>query len=105
MYREKRPALGILRVEEPHIAAALTDANDDLLVAVAEPGFALSSTLFAADIGFIHFDSTVQHGCIYLTHGATDTVTEIPSGFVGAAKNPAHFVGGESLAPSGKSNR
>src|ERR1035441_5629101 len=38
-------ALGIFRMEEPHIPAALANTNDDELVAVAEPGFAEATLL------------------------------------------------------------
>jgi hypothetical protein len=91
--------LGIFGVKEPQIAVALPNANHYLLI-----GRSLSAsgiTLFSADIGFIHFDSTVKHGPIYFFHGRTDAMAEIPRGLIGtfvlAPDRALELVGAHAL--------
>src|SRR5208283_1166277 len=38
---------------------------------------------FATNVGFVHFDSTIQHGLLYFFHGHTNTAAELPCCFVG----------------------
>jgi len=74
--------LGIVSVEEPQIAATLPNTDDNFFgVPFAAPAGTVAP-LLAADVGFVHFDSTVKHGLIDLFHGCADTVAEIPSGLV-----------------------
>ena len=39
---------------------------------------------FATNVGFVHFDSTIQHGLLYFFHGRTNTAAEITWCFVRA---------------------
>ena len=40
--------------------------------------------LLSAHIGFVHFDSTIQHWTVNLSHGCTNAVEQIPRRFVRA---------------------
>lgn len=75
--------LHVLSVEESQSSAALPDANNDLLVGIPVSGLAVG-VLLSADVGFVHFDSTVQHGAIYFDHSATYAMAEIPGRLVRA---------------------
>jgi len=77
-----RTLLNISCMEETKIAITLPDADDDLLCVVSESRFALASVQLAADIGFIHFDSTIEHGLICFFHCCTNAMAEIPGRFV-----------------------
>src|ERR1019366_780778 len=77
--------LGILSVEETQIAITLPNPDDHFFrVALTAPAASITA-LLSADIGFIHLDSTVQHGAINLSHSATNAMAEIPCGLIGAA--------------------
>ena len=52
---------------------------------------------FSADIGFIHFDSTVQHGPLYFFHSSADAVAEIPSGLVADLDRSPYLVSRNSF--------
>src|SRR5207249_1734769 len=69
-------------LEQPKLAAALTDANDDLLVFGAAS--ALAALHFAAYVGLIHFDYARKFGLLAVRgrHSLTDTHTQIPSRLV-----------------------
>src|SRR5271166_5265272 len=74
--------LSIFRMEKPQITVALANPDYDFLI-----GFSLAATstaILSADVSFIHFDSTVQHGPVNLFHGATYAVEEIPRRLVRA---------------------
>ena len=73
----KRAVSYVLSVEEPQIAATLPDTDNNFLVLVAN---VLTSP--AANVGFVHFDSTVQQGLACLFHGRTDAMAKIPSRFI-----------------------
>src|ERR1035438_904031 len=89
--------LGIFCMEEAYRPAALTNTNHDLLVAVAESGFAETALLLAADVGFVHFDSTVQHWPLRFHHSATNAMAEVPRGFVADSDGALHLVRGKPL--------
>ena len=91
-------ALGILGMEETEFSAALPNADDYLLGGFAESRFVLVTTLNAANIGFVNFDSTIQHRAIYFLHGRTDAMAEVPSGFVAHAKSTFDLVCAHALA-------
>src|SRR5437899_2490387 len=93
-----RTLLNIGCVEETKIAITLPDADDDLLCVVSESRFALAAVQFAADIGFIHFDSTVEHGLICFFHCCTDAMAKIPSSLIAHANGTLDLVSGDSLA-------
>lgn len=93
----QRATLGVFRVEETHRAAALTNAENNLLIAVSETRLAMT-LLMSTNIGFVHFDSTVQQGPLRLDHGATDAVAEIPCCLVTDSDSALHLVRRESLA-------
>jgi len=78
--------LYILGVEEPQIATPLPESDHDFLVGAASAK--LSAAPATAHIGFVHFDSTVQHGPICFFHGGTDTMAEIPCRFVRTPVDP-----------------
>ena len=87
----------ILSMEEPEIAAALADADHDLLVGIAVPSLAVG-VLLTAEIGFVHFDSTVHHGWLKVFHGSTDAMTEIPRGLIADAQSTLDLIGAHSLS-------
>src|SRR2546427_3346317 len=94
-----RTLLNIGCMEETKIAITLPDADDDLLCVVSESRFALASVQLAADIGFIHFNRTVQHGLIYFLHSSTDAMAKIPRGFVAPySERSLDLIGRHSLA-------
>ena len=90
--------LNISCMEETKIAITLPDADDDLLCVVSESRFALASMQFAADIGFIHFDSTIEHGLICFFHCCTDAMAKIPSSLIAHPNGTLDLVSGDSLA-------
>ena len=78
----QRSLAGVLCMEETHITSALSNANYHFFI-----GGRLASSgvpLLSAHVGFVHFDSTVQHWGVYFFHSGTDAVTEVPCGLVGA---------------------
>jgi len=77
----QRPALGIFGMEESQIAVALAEADDHFFV--GKSCTLTSTTIFPADIGFVHLNSTVKHGLVCFFHGRTDAMTEIPCRLVG----------------------
>ena len=97
----QRAALDIPRVKESQIAATLPDAHNDLLVGIAVPGLAVG-VLLPADVGFIDFDRSVEHGLIYLLHRLADAVTQVPRGliraFVLAPESALELTGAHTFA-------
>jgi len=90
--------LGIFGVEESHVTAALTDADNDLLrVPLAAPALTVTAQL-SADIGFVHFDLTVEHWNVKFHHGATYAMAEVPCGLIADAESALHLVRRKSLA-------
>ena len=77
----QRTRLCVIGMEESQIATALPDTDYDLFV--LSPATA-DTALLAAEVGFVHFDRTVEHGPIHFFHGCSDTVTEIPCRLIGA---------------------
>src|SRR5205807_3296932 len=85
-------ALGILRMEETQIAAALPDSNDNFL------GFCASvdtpSDFLSADIGFIHLNRAIQFlEWRHLGHCVPDSVAEIPCCAVVDSQYPFKLIG------------
>ncbi len=78
---------GIGGVEESKVTAALSNADNDLFVRCCATS-ATSTAILPANIGFVHFDSTVKHGLIHLFHSRTNSMAEVPSCFVRASINP-----------------
>ena len=78
----QRSFAGILSMEETNIAAALPDANHHFFVISSALEF--FSAMLAADIGFVHLYSTVQHRAIYFLHGRPDAMAQVPRRFVRA---------------------
>ena len=70
----------ILRVEEAKLPATLPNTNNDFLIFKS----LVSSTapIYSADIGFIHFDFSIKHGLVSLSHSSANTMAEIPRSFV-----------------------
>ena len=73
---------GVTRVEESQIAIALPNADHNLLR--FHGNLDTLPALATANVGFIHFYSTVKHGLVYFLHGSTDAMTEVPCRLVGA---------------------
>src|SRR5208283_3161613 len=74
--------LGIFGMEESKFTVALANTNDAFLV--VSPTHPLASVLDSAHIGFVHFDSTIQHAAVCLSHSSTNAMEQIPRRFVGA---------------------
>ncbi len=92
----KRSRLHVRGMEEPQIAAALTNTNDYFFGGAAPR---LATTWGpAAHICFVHFDSTRHHGLVNLFHGGPDAMAEIPRGLVADAQSTFDLVRGHSLA-------
>ena len=89
----QRAALYILRMEEAKIAAALTDADDDLFV--GQPVF--FSDGFSADISLIHFDFAAEHRPIGLHHSCADSMAEIPCRLVANSERALNLASGDSF--------
>ncbi|MGD0402321.1 MAG: hypothetical protein ABSB66_03920 [Candidatus Acidiferrales bacterium] len=69
-------AFCITGMEEPEIAAALTDSNDDFFIVVfCRPSL---PQILATNVRFVHFDFAAQHRSIDFNHSGADSVTEIP---------------------------
>src|SRR5438105_7275910 len=95
-YISQSPALSIFRMKESQITIALPNADHNLFVGSS---FASSwVTLLSANICFIHFHSTVEHGSVGFSHCRPDSMTEIPSSLIADSKDTLQFVRGESLA-------
>lgn len=96
----QRAGLRICRMEESKIAAALPDANYDFFLILAVPDSLAS--LLSANVGFVHLNSAVKHGLVYLLHCVADPVAQVPRGFVGAfvlaPDRAPDLISGHSLA-------
>jgi len=69
-------------MEEAEIATALPYANDNLFFGLSD---SLSMSEFpTTDEGFVHLANTIKHGLIYLFHGGSDAMAQIPRGFIRA---------------------
>jgi len=92
--------LCISRMEETEFAVALSYADDSFFLS-SHSGFLPRLTnpaLLPADVGFIHFDGAVQHGLFCFLHGSSDTVTEIPCGFVADSQGALDLISRHSFA-------
>src|SRR5579859_5053844 len=86
---------GIFGMEETNITAALPYADNNFLLSVSSP---VLTALSAADIGFVHLDSTVQHWPFSFVHRGTDAMTEIPSCLVAHSDCPLELHGAYPFA-------
>ncbi len=88
--------LSVLSMEESQIAATLTDANYHFFVL----GTASASTVapLAANVGFVHFHSTVQQDWLVFFHGSTNAMAEIPCGLVAHSQSTFDLISRHSLA-------
>ena len=78
-------------MEEAQIAIPLANANDDFFVFKA---CACSAPfVFAANVGFVHFDRAVQHGLVNFVHGRSDAMAEVPGRLVADSERPLHLAG------------
>ena len=94
----QRSGLNIARVKESEFPATLPYTNYDFLVAVGSVPPSTATALLSTDVGFVHFDCTVQHGGFRFFHGCTDAMAEIPRSFVTHSKGALHLISGEPLA-------
>ena len=70
-------------MEKTSLTAALAEADNDLLLALRMPRLVLMAALDSANVGFIHFDCTVQHCFFRRSHCRPNTVAQIPCRLVG----------------------
>src|SRR3989442_91338 len=88
--------LRIFSMKESEFPVALSNADHYFLV---RSGHASSGiTLFATDISFIHFDSTIQHGQFGFFHRSTNAMAEIPCGFIAHPNSTLDLIRRDSLA-------
>jgi hypothetical protein len=64
-------------VKESEIAAALPDADNDLLLAIAVTGLA-KSFFTRADVSLIYLNRTIHHWALDIGHRFADSMAEIP---------------------------
>jgi hypothetical protein len=83
----ERSRLHVFSMEEAQIAAALANADDNLLHSLRFLN--AKSFLLSTDECFVHFNFAIHHLLIGLYHCRTDTVTEIPCRFVASHSNRA----------------
>lgn len=90
---------GVLGVEKPQFAVALTNADDHFFVGSLLPAPVFSRAVQpAADVGFVHFDCSVQFPALRFNHRGADAMAEIPCGFVPAdSKHPLNLAGRNAL--------
>jgi hypothetical protein len=92
----ERAGLGIFGMKEAEIAVPLANAYDNIFVVHATDS--TLAAIFSADTGFVHFDSAVEHRFVGSSHCSTDSVAEIPCGFVSADSESAlNLASGHSL--------
>src|SRR5437762_1777496 len=75
-------ALCILGVEESQLTIALPNADHYLFVGRCFPAPWVS--LLSTHVGFIHLDSTIQHGSLGFFHSSTNAMAEIPCSLIRA---------------------
>lgn len=86
----------IFGVEEPQFSATLTDSENDFFV--IESGLLALEPILAADIGFVHFDFTVEHRPLRFDHCGPDTVTKVPRRLVASeAERALNLASGHAL--------
>src|SRR5216684_5404343 len=68
-----RHRLSILSADQPQISIALTDADNNLFIALCPP-----AAFLAAYIGFFNLNRAVQRLGRYLQHGRTNAMAEVP---------------------------
>src|SRR5882762_11019959 len=84
--------LGILRPNQPKIAVALPDSDNNRNVALRTP-----PALLTCHVGFINLHGAVQLLRRYFQHGRTDAVAEVPRGLVADSQRPLNLASGHSL--------
>lgn len=87
--------LCILGVEKSQIAIALPNANDYFFV--VHSATAPLAAILSANIGFVHFDGTVQHWPLSFFHSRTDAMAEVPRGLIAHAQSPLDLISGHSF--------
>ena len=92
----QRPALGIFGMEESQITVALSKSDDYFFV--GESCTLTAATIFPANVGFVYFDSAIEHGLICFFHGSTDAMTEVPCRFVAHSQGALDLIRRHSLA-------
>jgi len=85
--------LCILGMNQPEIAVALPDADDNLLFGAVAPLARL-----ATNISFVNLNRAAQFLRSGFEHGRPDAMGEIPSGFVSGLEHPAQLVRRHALA-------
>jgi hypothetical protein len=90
----ERLRLRVLGVEEPQLATALSDADDNFRLGSVR---ATSTVLDAANVGFVHFDCPADHWLIDFGHRSANTVAEIPSRLIADSERSLNLAGRHSL--------
>ena len=88
--------LGVCGMEEPQIAAALTDTDHNLFCLFASVN--APSDLFAAYVGLIYFNGAIQFGSGDLFNSMTDAMTEIPSSAIVDSQHSLQLICADTLA-------
>jgi len=85
--------LGIFRMNQPEIAVALPNADDNLLFGAVAPLAGLSS-----NVSLINLNRAAQFFGSGFEHGRPDAVRKVPSGFIGGLEHPAQLIRRHALA-------
>lgn len=85
--------LRILGMNQPEIAVALPDADDNLLFGTVAPLAGLSP-----NVSLVNLNRAAQFLRSGLKHGSPDAVREVPRGFIGRLEHPAQLVRRHALA-------
>jgi len=88
--------LSIFSMKESQFPIPLANTDYYFFVRSGHPPSGI--TLFSAHIGFIHLDSTVQHGQLYFFHSSTNTMAEIPRSLVTHSEGTLDLIRGHALA-------
>jgi len=91
----QRARLHILSLEEPQIAVALLDADNDGFVVVLR--LPMTAPCLSANQRLIHLYDAVQRLRIEFLHSCTNAMAEIPRRFVGDTQNALQLIGAHSL--------
>jgi len=78
----------IFGMKEAEIAATLPNADYDFFVGCVR---STSTLLNSADIGLVHFDSTLQNGTHFF-HCSTNAMAELPRGLIADAKGSLDLI-------------
>ena len=82
--------LRVCGMEESKVAISLTDSDNNLLLSLGD--FLASSENFATNIGFVHFNRSVEHLFIHFHHCSADAMAEIPRRLIADSKSALNLA-------------